>query len=398
MRNRLRCWSLALGLLAAAVGALGHASSPRNPSPPMSPRGVLLTPEQATPAKLSALKREGINALALCVDGGSLPAAGAAAERVTAAGLVLYYWLEIARSPDLADAHPHWMASLQGHQQWRRRFPETPEPADGEVVKVYPWVPIRYREAYDSHLARVREHLRALPPAAGVFLNGLQAAPSACGCGHTLCRWTPDYGPIRTASELPADAAARFVAAVRRLTPTSDVIPVWLTECEEHEMEPGAACDGVPCFTGICWYAWAEQLTAVARDSSTIAALVPYLALGRDGPRYGAPAGWVGAALASFAEMPPKRDGEAVPADRLVAVLQGWNVTPEQRQAQVRQAEQAGARGYLIAEMEILQDWEPRIVTLSPSPQHPLTPEHPSAHPGHPGSNERRPHSQRSNH
>ena len=37
------------------------------------------------------------------------------------------------------------------------------------------------------------------------FLNDLQAAPSACGCGNTFCRWTPDYGPIRTATELPPE-------------------------------------------------------------------------------------------------------------------------------------------------------------------------------------------------
>ena len=39
------------------------------------------------------------------------------------------------------------MASLQGHPEWRRLFPQAPQPRDGEVVKNYPWVPVLYQEA-----------------------------------------------------------------------------------------------------------------------------------------------------------------------------------------------------------------------------------------------------------
>ena len=59
-------------------------------------------------------------------------------------------------------------------------------PADDEVVKTYPWVPVLSREGFDAQLARVRKLLDGLPRPAGVFLNDLQAAPSACGCGHSF--------------------------------------------------------------------------------------------------------------------------------------------------------------------------------------------------------------------
>jgi len=359
-------------LLAGAASTLLRAHA----QPPAAPAGelrlVLVSPRDAGRDALRRFQRQGATGIVLNLTPGEAKAARPAAEQVKAAGLELYYWIEIGRSPELARAHPEWMASLQGHPEWRRQFPKSPAPAAGEVVKNYPWVPIRYQEAFDAHLLRVGTLLRGLPAAQGVLLNDLQTAPSACGCGNRFCRWVPDYGPIRTATTLPPDAAARFVKEVRRLSPGSEIIPVWATECEEHETPKGAACDGVPCFTGACWYAWTEQLMPVARESKTLGVLALYRAFGRDEPRYGPVAGWVRHALASFAEMPPKRKGEAIPASRLLAVLQGWDVTPEQREAQIRRAREAGALGYVMAEMKIEQGWEPRIVkagnTGAPSP------------------------------
>jgi hypothetical protein len=328
-------------------------------------RGALVTPEQATPAALGQLKREGMTAVVLALRDSGADAASRAAERVRIAGFELYYWIEVGRSPALADAHPEWMASLQGHGEWRRLFPNAPEPRAGQVVKNYPWVPILYREAFYAQLQRVRELLwglprgRGLPLARGIFLNNLQAAPSACGCGNLLCRWTPDYGPIHTATRLPADAAAKFVAAVGKLAPGAAIIPVWTTECEEQEKEH--ACAGVGCFPGSCWREYTAQLMPVARESPTLAALCLYRAFGRAAPRYGGEAGWVVQALRSFVEMPPQRGGQPVAVQRVLAVLQGWDVTPAQREAQVRRCREAGARGYVMALTRIEQSWEPRI-------------------------------------
>lgn len=329
-------------------------------------RIVLVAPRNADGAALRRLVHERATGVALYLADGEKKAARKAADRIRAVGLDLYYWIEVGRNPALADTHPEWMASLQGHPEWRRHFPKAARPRAGEVVKNYPWVPVRYREAFDAHARRVQTLLEELPAAKGILLNDLQAAPSACGCGNTFCRWTPDYGPVRTATALPLDAAARFVAAVRKLSPGSEIIPVWTTECEEHEMAKGAACAGVPCYTGACWNAYTEQLMPVARESPTLAVLALYRAFGREEARYGPTAGWIRHAVASFADMPPRRKGKAIPPGRLVAVLQGWDVTPEQRRAQIRQAREAGARGYVMAEMKIDQAWEPRIVTAKP--------------------------------
>lgn len=373
--QRANSIAAAAALVLVAAGAMtGRARDGRaDPGPAL--RAVLSTPERVTGEALSRLRRDGDNAVVVNLGDDEKRVAAAAAERVRKSGLALYYWIEIGRNPAMADAHPEWMASLQGHPEWRRHFPNTPQPAAGEVVKNYPWAPVLYREAFAAHRLRVSALLDGLPAATGIFLNDLQAAPSACGCGNQLCRWTPDYGPIRTATLLPADAAARFVAAVQKLAPQSEIIPVWTTECEEHESAKGQPCDGVPCFGGACWSAWTEQLMPVTRESKTLAVLAPFRAFQRDQPRYGPTAGWVKAAVASFAEMPPKRKGTAIAPGRIVSVLQGWDVAPEQRQAQIDRAREAGARGYVVAEMKIEQGWAPRVVKAKPiarsGPPHP---------------------------
>lgn len=336
---------------------------------------VLYDPSSLTPAVLERVVGEGEARVLLQVRGGAMASVEKrAAEAVRAAGLRLGYWIEVARSPELAAAHPEWMASLQGHPEWRRLFPTAATPAENEVVKCWPWVPIGYDESFDVHLARVMELLDALPAADEVYLNDLQAAPSACGCGNDLCRWTTDYGPIHTATPLQDDAAARFVNAVRRLRPSVHVIPVWLPECEEHDGAAEGACAGVGCFKGTCWRRWSSQLEPLAEPGGPIAVLLLYKELKRDLPIYGAPAGWVREGLRSFEAMPPVRDGRAVDVSRLIAVLQGWDVTPEELEAERQRAREAGASGIVIARDRIAQDWEPRVARVPGSPAEPSRP------------------------
>jgi hypothetical protein len=357
MRRPASHWggpSAALAVLAAAVAVAA------GPSPPPALRAVLLEPSAATPAVLTNRREAGFNAVALRLSDGA-PAAAAAA-RAKAAGLALYYWVEVGRCPELATAHPEWMAGLQGHPEWRRLFPKAPTPGPTEALKVYPWVPIAYREAFAAQLERVSALLAGLPPAQGVFLDHLQAAPSACGCGNSFCRWTPDYGPVRTATHLGADAAADFVTAVRKRAGGAEVIPVWTTECEEHESAPGGACHGVPCFGGRCWSAWTEQLMPLSRAVARLGVPAYYRALGRDQPRYGPAAGWVREAVAAFARMPPLRKGAGVPAERLITVLQGWDTSPAEQAAQIARTREAAAHGYVMAETALSQTWEPRVI------------------------------------
>lgn len=334
-------------------------------------RGALLSAEMATADHLEVLKKGGYTAAVLLVESNEAEEtkkSSAAADRIKKAGLDLGYWLEIARSPELADAHPLWMASLQGHLEWRRLHKDFPFPKPSEVVKNYPWVPILYEEAFDAHLTRVKNLLAELPAPQRVFLNDLQGSPSACGCGNPVCRWTADYGPIVTATKLGDDAAARFVAEVKKVVPHGTaVIPVWTTECEEHDKEKDALCAGVGCFKGICWKAYTKQLGPLAEGSPQIGVLLLYREFGQDTPAYVQPAGWVRHALAGFRTMPPKHGGKAIGPERLIAVLQGTGVTERQLADQIARSQEGGAAGYLVAFAKIDQSWTPKL-TARPQP------------------------------
>jgi hypothetical protein len=323
---------------------------------------ALLNPGQVNEQKLVEIRKAGFTSIALTLTETNGALRAAAVEAVRRAGLDLDYWIEIGRNSALADAHPEWMASIQTHKEWRRFFPQFPATPSNAVVKAYPWVPALYRETFDVHLQRVKQLLADRPAPVHLFLNDLQAAPSACGCGHPLCRWTPDYGPLTSATRLGNDAAAQFVQSVKHIRPETDVIPVWTTECEEHDRE--GLCAGVGCFRGNCWQEWTAQLDPLAAENITIGVLLLYRAFDRDLPIYHQPAGWIAAALESFQKMPLRYQPEGVPARRLLAVLQGWDVTPEQVQAQIARATEAGAAGVLVAFTAIDQSWSPRLFTL----------------------------------
>lgn len=351
-----------LSLLSIATAADGSATETSS----QKLRAVLLTVKDVTAARIRRLQADRYNAIVLDVSESSaaeLAADQAVVAHVVAAGLDLYYWVEVARHAPSADADPLRMASLQGHGEWRRLFPKTRPPGVGEVTKVYPWTPILYRENFDGHLDRVTTLLKDRPRPKAVFLNDLQAAPSACGCGNVVCRWTTDYGPIETAQRLKDDAAALFVAALARRLPDVKLIPVWTSECEEHDRE--ALCAGVGCYQGICWKRYATQLAPIAKQVDQLGVLCLYKEFGQDVLHWKSEAGWIEHALRTFED--PPQNGPKVSASRLIAVLQGWDVSPDELTAQITRAEAAGVSGFVVAEARIAQSWEPRIVSLAPN-------------------------------
>ena len=330
---------------------------------------VMLSDQQVSGDELSELKSRGkVTAVVLQLNGltdEQKVQELEAAICIRDSGLALYYWIEIAHCPELADAHPEWMASLQGHPEWRRLFKDAPvAESDKEVIKNYPWVPVLYREAFDAHLARVRRFLDGKPAPIGLFLNDLQGAPSACGCGHPLCRWTADYGPIKTATLATTDAAALFVSAVAKLAPESEIIPVWATECEEHDGEKDGLCAGVGCYNGICWKAWTKQLVPLVATSERVGVLLPFRMFDRDDLRYGKTAGWVQQAVKMFQVMPLQNEGKPIESERLIAVLQGWDVSDADVDAQQRQAALAGVGGIVLVRTKIDQSWKPQLYKL----------------------------------
>ena len=167
---------------------------------------------------------------------------------------------------------------------------------------------------------------------------------------------------MKSATRLPEDAAAQFVTGVKRIAPEMEVVPVWTTECEEHDR--GGMCGSVGCFRGTCWREWTAQLTPLAAKADTFGVLLLESALQRDLAVYGEPAGWIKSALGLFQQMPSRYQASGIPAGRLLAVLQGWDATPEQIRAQIVTAEKAQTAGVLVAFTPIDQSWTPRMFTL----------------------------------
>ncbi len=342
----------ALALLAACAGA-----------PPSIGHGELLAPTAVGSWFRDPAAAEP-ETVVLMVGGHADVEVAAAAQLVRSQGRRLGYWLEIGRDEALANAHPEWMASLQGHDEWQREHGAHAVGA-GEVVQVWPWVPVAYAEAFAAHRERVRARLAALPPADFVLLNDLQGPPASCGCGNILCRWATDYTlggrqPVRSATPLGADAAARFVQEVQAMVPASRVIPVWVTECEEADTTADGACHGVGCYHGACWREFDRQWAPLRAVTPQVALLLPYLAFRRDLPRFGATAGWVGFAIEHLRTREHERHGRELPGSSLIAVLEGWNAQADVA-AQLAQARAAGVHDVLVARAPIEQSFVPRV-------------------------------------
>jgi|GEM_PF-2414676 len=281
---------------------------------------------------------------------------------IRTAGFKLGYWIEVARSPSIANAHPEWMASLQTHDEWKRFYPDFQSPSPEEVTKTYPWVPIMSRETFEAQRDRVTNILKQLPTADTIFLNDLQGAPSACGCGNDLCRWTSDYGDRRTTIPIGDEAAAKFILEIQSDHPKSEVIPVWATECEEQDGHPEGQCAGVGCFKGICWKAYTRQLMPVSKNSDRIAALTLQRKFSRSLSENQPEENWLEYAIGTFQEMPKIHGGDEIPAKRIVSVIEAWEADSHFVAQQVETNRTLQTGGYIIAYDDIDQSWTPKIV------------------------------------
>ncbi|HEU0010438.1 MAG TPA: hypothetical protein VFT34_11535 [Verrucomicrobiae bacterium] len=371
--DRLAKLRLALfaALLVAPMGMqLDAAPSPSNAAPVEI---VLVEAETVTASAVSQWKKEGFKAVAVALD----ERTGEAdyrelSRRISEGGLDLYYWIEVARNPAMATAHPRWMAALGSHEDWQKNFPKFPEPGVGEVAKAFPWVPIGYREAFDAHLARIEQLLKRAPPGwRGLLLNDLQAGPSSCGCGNLLCRWAVDYHVRSTATKLAGDSvAARFVAEVRKRVGDKSVVPVWTTECEnvdlpadKHQGRPGTGlCGTVGCATGACPEDFTRQWSALVSDhDGPLGLLALHTALQRTQTEFGGGPGWVTNAIGYLDQTVPAHGGNAT-RDRL------WMVVEDSRAGEAatarRLAAQAGVGAVIVARAKIDQSYEPRMIPV----------------------------------
>ncbi len=333
---------------------------------------VLVEADLVTPAAVSQWRKERFTAVAVVLDERKGKAAYQdAARRVSDGGMDLYCWIEVARNPKMAAVHPRWMAALGGHEDWQKRFPNSPEPGVGEVAKAFPWVPIGYREAFDAHLERIDQLLQRAPDGwRGLLLNDLQGGPSSCGCGNVQCRWAIDYHARATATKLEGeDVAARFVAEVGKRTGTRAVIPIWTTECAEVDLpahknqgRPGTGlCGTVGCATGACPDEFSRQWSALATNhNGPIGLLALHTALQRTQTEFGGGPGWVTNAIVYLDQTLSRSGGKMTPPQRLWLVVEGFQPGEEATARQL--ALKAGAGAVIVARTRLDQSYEPKLI------------------------------------
>lgn len=361
---------LALALFTSTAPVLLPAATNSAPASPVEI--VLVEAVAVKPGAVAQWKKEGFKSVACVLDEHTAETACRELTRqILDGGLELYWWIEVARNPRLAEAHPRWMAALGMHEDWRKNFPNVPEAKAGEVSKAFPWVPIAYREAFDAHLARIGQLLKRVPSGwRGLFLNDLQGGPSSCGCGNLLCRWAIDYGVQATTTGMPGEfAAPGFLTEVRRRTGNKLVIPVWTTECAEVDLpadknrgRPGTGlCGTVGCAVGTCPKTFARQWSALTTNGAgPVALLALHTALRRTDRVFGGGPGWVTNALDYLQQTLPAYGSKAVPANQLWVVVEG---TAGEETVARRTAAQAGVAAVIVARTKIDQSYEPRMVS-----------------------------------
>ena len=363
-------------VLCLAVGA-ANAVEPKMP-PAKSTRpveGLIVDPDGVTQTSVRAWKNDGFKLIVLTLNERFEAAVFKNAAKIVAAeSLDLYYWIEVARNPAMAREHPEWMASLGTHDDWRARFPDAPKLKDGDVAKAWPWTPIVYRGAFDAHLTRVAELLKRVPPNyRGLLLNDLQGGPSSCGCGNIQCRWAIDYYVPSTTSKIEgADVAGKFLTEVRQVAAGKEVIPVWTTECEEHDLAlekqpPGGwstgFCGRVECFNHQCPMKFAEQWRALhITHHGPTGVLLLHKEFQRDRKEYGGAANWIVETVENLDHQQPN----ATPRNELWLVVQGYGASPDEAAAARQVALHMEPGAVLVARARIDQSYEPSVLHAKP--------------------------------
>jgi hypothetical protein len=257
---------------------------------------------------------------------------------------------------------------LPQHHEWLEAFPEW----NGSYkALVSPWLCVNNVEAFAYALERVTRLVDSSPPLEGLFLNDIQGAPVGCGCGNVLCRsW--DNSPGEKIAPTPYKDPDTFFskrfweACVERLQEKglsrANVVPILCGECEigismngvESPDEQLGTCRGIPCSRPCALVYWPKMVRAFAEAEGGAqwkGLLTPYKLFGRDVPLYGDTAAWVGASIAHYREVEPTAN--------LIAVVQGWDVEPEEVTAQFEQALGQGAGGVLVLDEPLDQSWTP---------------------------------------
>jgi hypothetical protein len=293
----------------------------------------------------------------------------------------VYLWIDVGRSEKLAAEHPEWIAGMGSHEDWRRRLPDAPRPGPGERIGVYPWVSIWYRDVLEARREAIVRLLRGRTRGiAGVFLDHVQGAPSACGCGNDQCRWTVDYRMAGGPEKVDSAPSALLIARLRQDLPEVQWIPVLVTECEERD-QPGAAstgyCGEVGCFSGLCWKESTREIEALLRvTDGPIAVLADEAVFGRSEP-------WMETILRSLEEIPAAHGRPPLPRERVILASARPVRVEDQAPVAVRlQTLGSRPRLFLSGDLKAREAWRPVRIPVVAAPGKAASREEPSH--GHP--------------
>jgi hypothetical protein len=331
---------------------------------------VFVSPDRVSAEAIREWQADKFTGVVLLLHETNSAAAARGIRQLESAALPYYYWIEVGRDAAIAKEHPRWMASLGMHNDWQKLFPNAPEPKVGEVAKAYPWVPIRYQEAFDAHVKRVKELLAHAPTNhAGILLNHLQAGPSSCGCGNVQCRWATDYHVPATGTPAGEDAAPQFLRAINRFASSRPVIPVWTTECEHEDLPASKRPDGkstglcgtVGCATGACPKDFTKQWNDLVKNhDGPVALLALAQQFGRTNTVFAHGPQWVERTVGYLDETLPKNDGARFSHDRLWMVVEGR--TRDEEMAARKAAARTGAGNVIVARIPLDQSFQPRMI------------------------------------
>jgi hypothetical protein len=219
-----------------------------------------------------------------------------------AAGLRSHAWMQVARDPEAAGAHPEWMHCPQ-HHEWLRRFPDY---QGAHPAVVAPYIGLNTQAAFDYALAKAKAAIEAAPWAEQVWLADIQGPPMGCGCGNPSCRsWDNAPGPKLACT--PYDRPEilfplEFYTALRALLPNTEIVPVLCPECERRIEIDGVAdpdgpqgtdlCQGIPC-GDICTVQYFPRLLAGFRQTTApLGMLLMVEALEKNHAVFGPPCTW----------------------------------------------------------------------------------------------------------
>jgi hypothetical protein len=267
--------------------------------------------DKAVDKAVAQAQRLGCSAIAWTL-GEDAAAEQAALAATRAAGLAAHAWLQVARDPQAARTHPHWMHAPQ-HHEWLRRFPAF---NGGHPALVAPYIGLNTVAAFEHTLGRTVRLLRGAPWAERVWLADIQGPPMGCGCGNPCCRsW--DNAPGTKLASTPYDHPEllfplEFFAAVAAALPEIDLVPVLCPECERGISLGGGSddgdagiqdpdgpegtdlCQGVACRRPCALDYWPKLLEAFREREprGPVGLLLLTTALGKDHPVFGPPRSW----------------------------------------------------------------------------------------------------------